>query len=128
MLPRPLRAVVRAFEEPRPLRSLLLGLMGALRVGPYPLRVRLGCVPRPHYAHCVLGAADLARRLGIPRISVLEFGVAGGKGLLCLESHAREATRATGVAIEVYGFDTGSGLPPPAALRRAPAGRSPCRP
>jgi len=111
---------VRAFEEPRPIRSALLSVARALRIGPYPLRVRLGAVERPHYGYCVFNAADLARRLGLTRISVLEFGVAGGKGLMCLEAHAREARRATGVEVEVYGFDTGKGLPAPTDYRDLP--------
>ena len=114
------RALVRLFEEPRPVRRALLWAMTRLKLGPYPLRVRLGAVGRPHYAHCVLHAARLARRLALPRISVIEFGVAGGCGLLYLEAHAREAERETGVTVEVFGFDTGEGLPPSTDYRDLP--------
>jgi hypothetical protein len=43
---------------------------------------------RPQYVWGVLNGAFLARALGIPRISVIEFGVAGGNGLVVLESIA----------------------------------------
>jgi hypothetical protein len=44
--------------------------------------------PRPQYAYGVFHAADLAKRLGVSAISVIEFGVAGGLGLLALENIA----------------------------------------
>jgi hypothetical protein len=86
---------------------------GALYRDDYPKLIKLGAIERPHYAYIVYQAADLARRLKLSRISVLEFGVAGGRGLLNLEHHAARVGALTGVAIEVYGFDTGEGLPPP---------------
>jgi hypothetical protein len=66
---------------------------------------------RPHYLMGVLRAADQARESGVPEISVAEFGVAGGAGLLCLQDCAERVEAATGVKIHVLGFDTGSGLP-----------------
>jgi hypothetical protein len=51
---------------------------------------------------------------------VIEFGVASGAGLLNICENARRVTRATGVQIDVYGFDTGSGLPPPRSYRDHP--------
>jgi hypothetical protein len=75
---------------------------------------------RPDYTWCVLHAASVAARTGVSEISVLEFGVAGGNGLVALEAVAAEAERALGVGISVYGFDTGKGLPPPRDHRDAP--------
>jgi hypothetical protein len=75
---------------------------------------------RPHYAYCMLAAADLARRLGHDRISVLEFGVAGGNGLAFIRDFAPKAQLATGVAFDIYGFDTGQGMPAPEDLRDLP--------
>ena len=40
---------------------------------------------RPHYTWGLLHSAYLARSLGLPRISTIEFGVAGGNGLIALE-------------------------------------------
>jgi hypothetical protein len=86
-------------------------------VGPLELRVRFGISPRPHYAYGVYSAADLAARLGIPAISVFEFGVAGGRGLLALERIASEISSTLGVKIAVYGFDSGEGMPAPVDYR-----------
>jgi hypothetical protein len=72
------------------------------------------------YTWGVVQAAHLAKALGIPRVSVLEFGVAGGNGLLALERIAREASTAFGVEIDVFGFDTGAGLPRPQDYRDMP--------
>ena len=79
-----------------------------------------GLPVRPSYTFCVLHAASVASRTGVPAISVLEFGVAGGSGLIALEAVAGEAERVFGVGVGVYGFDTGQGLPPPRDYRDAP--------
>lgn len=70
-----------------------------------------GNLPYIHYARAVWAAANQAKGLGIKKFSVIEFGVAGGNGLTALEFHAREIGRIFGIKIEVYGFDTGEGLP-----------------
>lgn len=75
---------------------------------------------RPHYAYCLWVAADLARRLGLQRISAIEFGVAGGNGLAFMVDFSRRIAAATGVTIDCYGFDTGSGMPPPEDERDLP--------
>jgi hypothetical protein len=67
--------------------------------------------PRPQYLAGVLAAADEARQEGVAEISVFEFGVAGGNGLLALGDVAAAVEAETGIKIAVYGFDTGSGLP-----------------
>src|SRR5689334_6603103 len=64
-------------------------------------------IERPHYAYCMLGAARLAARLGIDQVSAIEFGVAGGNGLKFMCDFAKEVRRATGVAVDCFGFDTG---------------------
>lgn len=65
-------------------------------------------------------AAGLAAALGRPRVSVIEFGVAGGNGLLELERVGEWVQRRSGVSIDVYGFDTGRGLPRPQDYRDLP--------
>jgi hypothetical protein len=86
-------------------------LWNSFPVGPVDLRVRYGVFKRPHYAYGVFCAADLARRLGIRTISVLEFGVAGGLGLLALEEVAAAVSEHFDIAIQVVGFDSGQGMP-----------------
>jgi hypothetical protein len=83
------------------------------RTGSLPpqLEVEFNLSTRGGYAYCVYHAAALARRLNVPAISVLEFGVAGGNGLLFLDQFARRVAIELDVQIQVYGFDTGRGLP-----------------
>lgn len=62
-------------------------------------------------------AARLVKLLEIPRISVLELGVASGNGLVVIEQHARWIRHELDVNLEIYGFDTGEGLPEPVDYR-----------
>jgi hypothetical protein len=82
--------------------------------------VENGVDVRPQYLWPMLQATHSARALGIPAISAVEFGVAGGKGLVALESAARVATELSGTRVEIFGFDTGSGLPKTVDYRDAP--------
>ena len=83
-------------------------------------RLAYDAFPRPHYAYGVYYAASQAKALGIGAISVYEFGVGFGFGLIELERVAAMAERETGVSIDVYGFDTGAGLPEPIDYRDLP--------
>lgn len=84
---------------------------------PFSKRLLWDAVPRPHFAYGMYHGADQARALGLEAISVLEFGVAGGNGLVAMEQLAGEITAELGVRIEIYGFDTGSGMPEPRDYR-----------
>lgn len=77
-------------------------------------------IRRPDYAWGVLQGANLAKALGISRISVIEFGVAGGNGLVELEKISQKVERIYGIGIDVYGFDRGVGLPKPVDYRDTP--------
>lgn len=68
---------------------------------------------RPEYLSGILYGAEQARLEGKDAISVVEFGVAGGRGLLAMQRAALAVQAETGVKIFVYGFDLGSGLCPP---------------
>jgi hypothetical protein len=78
------------------------------------------CSARPYYTWGVLQGAHLGKAMGINRISVVEFGVAGGNGLISLERIAEKVEPIFGVNIDVYGFDTGGGLPKPLDYRDCP--------
>lgn len=75
------------------------------------VRDRWNAADRPQYLAGVFYAAQEAARRRIERITVVEFGVAEGYGLIRLEDHARRVSKETGVAIDVVGFDSGIGLP-----------------
>jgi len=111
--------------------SAMTGFLERLMLYPYPLRVALfkrskrlfqrnipysqqiedDDVPRPYYAYCIYKATLLAKSLGYPKISIIELGVAGGNGLVNIEEHVSELTKEFGIEYEVYGFDSGQGLP-----------------
>jgi len=74
-------------------------------------RYRVLAVNRPGYWFGMLNAGRLAASLGLDRITAIEFGVAKGGGLLALERIARVVEKRFAVAVDIYGFDTGSGLP-----------------
>ncbi len=84
------------------------------------LRLEIDAVPRPYYAYGMLKAAEQAKRLGINRISAIEFGVAAGHGLVVMEQLACQVSKVTGISIDVYGFDAEIGLPEPADYRDSP--------
>jgi len=75
---------------------------------------------RTWLAYGLFHAAVEAKALGIPGISAVEFGVAGGNGLVLLEQYAEQVERATSVRCHVIGFDGGEGMPEPIDHRDLP--------
>jgi hypothetical protein len=75
---------------------------------------------RPQYAYGVLQGAALAKVLGLDRVSVIEVGVAGGAGLLAMERAVELCEREVEVRIDVFGFDSGTGMPKPKDYRDIP--------
>jgi hypothetical protein len=75
---------------------------------------------RSNYTWGVMQGTHLAKVLGYDRISVIEFGVAGGKGLSSLEKASQLFEDIYNINIDVYGFDSGAGLPPPKDYRDLP--------
>jgi hypothetical protein len=86
-------------------------------IGSLDFRMSLQALDRPQYAFGVKQAIYLASKLKHTKVSVIEFGVAAGEGLLALETYAAELGRRAGIEVEVYGFDMGSGLPAPSDYR-----------
>lgn len=72
---------------------------------------QLAFFPYPHYGEAIRQAAHLAKQLGYTAMSVIEFGVFSGRGLLACEFHAQQVSRLTGLDIEIYGFDNLKGQP-----------------
>lgn len=96
------------------------GIWSRLPVGSVDNKVKYGIYPYAHYAYGVYWAAFLARQLTIPRITAVEFGVAGGRGLLALEQASVEIGAHLGVKVDVVGFDAGDGMPAPVDYRDLP--------
>jgi len=104
---------VRTALWPVPIRTLILRkLLRRWPVGSFQTRLALSAVDRPANAWCTYYAAWEARALGYKAVTVIEFGVAGGTGLLNLCKHKREIQRELGIEVVVVGFDSGTGLPP----------------
>ena len=91
----PFRLFVRAFFKRLPVSATTRGLWDLS--------------DRPAYLVGALYAARQAVRERVGAISVIEFGVAGGNGLLALEREAGAVENELGVSIKVYGFDNGAG-------------------
>jgi hypothetical protein len=96
------------------------GLWARFPVGSVHSRMYHGVLPFTHYAYGTYWSAFLARQLSIPRITVVEFGVAGGRGLVALEDVGRQVSRELSIGIDVVGFDSGGGMPAPVDYRDLP--------
>ena len=95
--------------------SLFVLIFGNIR-----LKIKYDLVPRESYAYGILAAADLAKSHNINKISIIEFGVASGNGLLNMCYIANKVTKLTGVEFEIFGFDSGKGMPAPLDYRDHP--------
>ena len=105
-----------ALEPKRIPRELLLRWPRAS----FEARLKWDAMDRPDYAYGTYQAARQARALGLGGMTVIEMGVAGGRGLLALERHARAIQEQVGIEIAIFGFDLGSGLPQPRDYRDMP--------
>jgi hypothetical protein len=102
-----------------PIHLNLLALLIAL-FGSYRAKVEFDLIIRQQYAFPILFAADFAKRCGLKAITVIEFGVAGGAGLLNMCQIAEKTQKVTGIEIRVLGFDSGMGMPPAVDYRDLP--------
>ena len=105
-------------QEPASQAGPLDSWAGSYTLNPLFVTIMEDC--RHQYVWPAVQAANLAKHLGFDRVSFIEFGVAGGNGLLTLEVIARRLEDRFGIHIEVYGFDSGAGLPRPCDYRDMP--------
>jgi hypothetical protein len=68
-------------------------------------------IDRPYYAWGALQGINLAKVLGLERVSFIEFGVAGGNGLVALEHFAQSLQGIFAIEVDICGFDAVSGMP-----------------
>lgn len=111
------RLLVERLAEPLHLNLIALFV---LFFGSYRARIDWDLVVRPHYAYSILKAADIAREHDLGRVTLVEFGVASGGGLMNMAEIARRVTAITGVHFEIHGFDSGEGMPPAVDFRDHP--------
>lgn len=74
----------------------------------------------PHYAYGIYEAARRARAQGLKGITVIEFGVANGRGLMAMAIYARKIQQVLQINICIVGFDSGEGMPAPVDYRDHP--------
>ena len=82
--------------------------------------VRQRKLRRPNYLWGALQGMNLAKVLGIPKVSFVEFGVAGGNGLTALESIAENLSTVFNVEVAIHGFDALAGMPKAVDARDLP--------
>jgi len=92
--------LLRLFGYEKPLRVAFLKLL-SLKYKTF----------RPHYETILLESSLEAKKLGYNEVSVLELGVAGGNGILSLEKYSKIIEKKLNIKINIFGFDTGDGLP-----------------
>lgn len=111
------RILYERLTEPLHLNAISLFVAA---FGSFPRKVEFDLVLRPHNAYGILAAARRALHYGVREITIIEFGVSSGIGLLNMSSIAEQVERATGVTIKVVGFDSGAGMPEPIDYRDHP--------
>lgn len=111
------RVLLERLTEPLHLNLLALGVAA---FGSFRRRVNFDLLVRQHNAYSILSAADRALLYGAKSITIVEFGVAAGAGLINMCQLAQRASKATGVEIKVVGFDSGTGMPAPQDFRDHP--------
>jgi len=111
------RLLLERFTEPLHLNVLsgFIALCGTTRA-----RILFDTLVRQQHAYGLLVAAEEARRRNLSAVTVVELGVGSGTGLLNLCELATRISRVTKVRIQVVGFDTGGGMPPPCDFRDHP--------
>jgi len=95
--------------------AVLVKLFGSIRE-----QIDFDLIGRKQYAYGILKSADYAKGMGIDIVSIIEFGVAFGGGLLNMVEIANKVTKETGIKFNIYGFDTGQGMAPPLDYRDHP--------
>jgi hypothetical protein len=111
------RIFVERLTEPLHLNiiSIFVVIFGSFRA-----KIEFDLILRCHHAYALLRAADDAKNLGLKSITVIEFGVASGAGLLNICDISQRVTKITGIEFDIIGFDTGGGMPAPESYRDHP--------
>ena len=88
--------------------------------GSYKAKIWFDLVLRQNHAYSLLQAAEHAIANGIKKITVIEFGVATGGGLMNIGKICQKLSKIYQVEFQVFGFDTGEGMPEPMDYRDHP--------
>jgi hypothetical protein len=93
------RIFLERLSEPLHLNviSLFIFIFGSIRN-----RIAFDLIVLQHHSFCLLNAADRAILEGTKKVTVIEFGVANGTGLVNICQVARIVTKATGIEFDIY--------------------------
>ncbi len=83
-------------------------------------KIAWDAVSRPEYCYSVFQAAQQAHLLKFKKISVIEFGIGKGNGLIALEDAILRISKYFNIQIDIFGFDLGIGIPKPVDYRDLP--------
>jgi hypothetical protein len=87
-------------------------LIRRFNIGSFEFKERFDAHPRPSYAFGIYRAAKEAVALGYDHVSIIEFGVARGRGLMAMTEIIAEVKKIfPSLSFNLYGFDTLTGLP-----------------
>jgi hypothetical protein len=113
---------LRYFTFEPPIRLLIKAALSndLARRRAFDWAVLFDAVRYPAYAVGLQAACRYAHLAGATGFLAIEFGVAGGNGLIELSNYAARLSQTTGLQIKVVGFDAGSGLPMSADRRDVP--------
>jgi hypothetical protein len=103
------RLFVERLTEPLHLNLMALPVW---LFGSYRSKIAFDLIIRQHHAYGLLQAADRALKLGFSSVSVIEFGVASGAGIMNIRQIASNIQKITGIRFDIYGFDNITGMPP----------------
>jgi hypothetical protein len=111
------RILVERLTEPIHLQvlALFIYIFGGIRI-----KIFFDFYIRQHHAYCILKCAEEAKSLNIKTVSLIEFGVANGAGLINISKISKKVTKITGIEFKIYGFDTGTGMPVPVSFKDHP--------
>jgi hypothetical protein len=106
------RAIRSLIFEP-PLRLIIKAVLtnSVARRYAFEWAALFDAVRYPSYAVGLQSACKYAKLAGSTGFTAIEFGVAGGNGLVELSTYAAQLSKSQGLKIKVVGFDAGSGLP-----------------
>ena len=86
--------------------SIFIKLFGNLE-----LKIKWDLIIRQHHAYGIFEAAKFAKKLNLKEITIIEFGVANGAGLINIQNICSKISKFLGINFRIYGFDNLTGLP-----------------
>ena len=86
--------------------SVFIKLFGNLE-----LKIKWDLIIRQHHAYGIFEAAKLAKKLNLKEITIIQFGVANGAGLINIQNICSKISKFLDIGFRIYGFDNLIGLP-----------------